>query len=202
MKHLIADTVLDYWFGPRPLSPRGCSERMSAWFGGGEDFDYDIERRFGKLVSSARGGSFDDWECRPETCLALIILLDQFPRNLFRGKAGAYASDDRALALSQKLVSSGDIDQLGYAERIFVLMPYQHVESLLVQREGVHLFQGQARQAPGEWRGVLERVAEYAGRHLEVIEQFGRFPHRNELLARESTSEEIAYLKNGGARFG
>ncbi len=125
----IAKNVLDYWFGSRPITPADASRLGKIWFGGDKDVDYDIERRFGKLVSAARAGSFDGWRSDAENCLALIILLDQFPRNLFRGQAAAFASDEQAFHLSRDMIKQGLLTQLDYPERAFALMPFQHVES-------------------------------------------------------------------------
>lgn len=198
----IAKNVLDFWFGERPLTPEQHAEQGARWFASDQDFDYDIERRFGKLVSAARKGAFDFWATEPENGLALIIILDQFPRNLFRGQAGAFASDEKALELARGLVKSGNLANLNYPERAFALMPYQHSEDLAVQQESVQIYQAQADSAPEEWQKALQGYADFAQQHLNVIEQFGRFPHRNAALGRDNMAEEDVYLNGGGSRFG
>ena len=202
MTNPIAKNVLDFWFGDRPLSPEQYKHRASTWFGSSQDFDYDIERRFGKLVSAARKGAFDTWAKEPEDCLALILILDQFPRNLYRGQAAAFTSDDKALALAGNLYTSGAIEQLGYVERGFALMPYQHAEDLDAQKEGVSAYQQQANSAPDEWQKIMRGYQDFAQQHLDIIEQFGRFPHRNVALGRETKEQENAYLSGGGKTFG
>lgn len=198
----IAKNVLDFWFGSRPLNPSAVSKRGKFWFGGDQDVDYDIERRFGKLVGAARAGSFDTWQTDPENCLALIILLDQFPRNLYRGQASAFASDEQALQLSREMIKQGLFVQLDYPERAFALMPFQHVESKKCQQESVELFQEQADSAPEDWKKIMQGYADFADQHYQIIERFGRFPHRNKVLGREDTAEEAEYLSEGGSRFG
>lgn len=202
MTNPIAKNVLDFWFGERPLTPEQNGEQGARWFVANQDFDYDIERRFGKLVSTARSSSFDSWADDPEDCLALIIILDQFPRNLYRGQASAFASDGKALELARGLAKSGALDQLGYPERAFALMPYQHSEDLEMQQEGVQVYQNQTDFAPEEWQQAMQAYTNFAQQHLDIIEEFGRFPHRNAVLGRDNTPEEDAYLSGGGSRFG
>lgn len=198
----IAKNVLDYWFGSRPITPADASRLGKIWFGGDKDVDYDIERRFGKLVSAARAGSFDGWRSDAENCLALIILLDQFPRNLFRGQAAAFASDEQAFHLSRDMIKQGLLTQLDYPERAFALMPFQHVESKKYQRESVELFQQQADSAPEGWKKMMQGYADFADQHCQIVERFGRFPHRNSVLGRKNTDDEAEYLAGGGSRFG
>lgn len=202
MTNPIAKNVLDFWFGEWPLSPKQNTDRTPVWFRSNQDFDYDIERRFGKLVSTARQGSFDSWAEGAYNCLALILVLDQFPRNLYRGQAMAFASDDKALQLARAMVQSGQLEQLGYTERAFALMPYQHVEDLALQQEGVQLYEKQAETAPEEWQKIMLGYADFAQQHLDIIKRFGRFPHRNAVLGRDSTSDEDEYLRDGAERFG
>lgn len=197
----IAEAVLDFWFGPEDLSPTDTSDRMPIWFRSNADFDYDIERRFGKLVSLATKGEFDNWQDEPKTALALIILLDQFPRNLFRGTAKAFATDAKSLAVTKYALEQDYLDLLSPIEQVFLLMPFQHVEDLEDQVAGIEHYQRLARQAPSEWQGILKGVLDFARRHHVVIEKFGRFPHRNSVLNRDATTEESAYLDEGGDRF-
>lgn len=184
------------------MSPQQVADSNKRWFVSNKDVDYDIERRFGKLVSTARSGTFDGWVKDPENGLALVILLDQFPRNLYRGQVSAFASDSKALGLARAMVEQGFLMELGYPERAFALMPYQHVESLELQLEGVSLYREQAEAAPGDWKQIMCGYADFADQHCKIIERFGRFPHRNKVLGRENTPEETEYLVSGGSRFG
>ena len=202
MTHPIAVNVLDFWFGDWPLTPEENKQRSAVWFVANQDFDDDIERRFGQWVSAARRGVFDSWAAQPDDCLALIIILDQLPRNLYRGQASAFASDTQALALARSLYKSDALEKLGFAERAFALMPYQHAEDLEVQIEGVLAYRQQLDSAPKEWQAMMQGYTDFARQHLDIIEKFGRFPHRNRVLGRENTAEEDEYLNSGGERFG
>ncbi len=194
--------LLEFWFGPRPLEPAAVPGRNQTWFGADPGFDRQLERRFMSLVIAARGGILEHWAADNEDCLALILLLDQLPRNLYRGQSQAFDSDGDALALARSLAASGRLAQLGYCESAFALMPYQHSEDLQTQEQGVALYREQAQNAPGEWREIMRDYCRYAEQHLHIIERFGRFPHRNAVLGRSDTEEELQWLREGGARFG
>jgi uncharacterized protein (DUF924 family) len=172
--------VLAFWFSHR--------ER---WWRGGADFDEEIRRHFGSLHAEIVGGKHEDWRETPAGALAYVIVLDQFSRNMFRGDARAYRSDDRALAASREALARGDDGAMSTDERTFLCMPFMHSEDLADQERGVALF-----GASGDVESL--RAAE---RHRDVIRRFGRFPHRNALLGRLSTAEEIAFLKEPGSSF-
>ena len=197
----IVDSVLCFWFGSEVLSPAKATARMPTWFEQDGDFDYDIERRFGKLVSLAASGRFDDWEKSPKSTLALIILLDQFPRNLYRGTAKAFATDAKALTLTKYALEQNYADSFSPIELVFLLMPFQHAEDLDDQTAGMELYKLLAEHIEQGWRDVLESTYEFAQRHHAIIEQFGRFPHRNSALGRIATPEEITYMEQGGESF-
>lgn len=186
--------VLSYWFGSATRDPARAAKRSSFWFEPNPDTDAEIARLFAGTLRMADGGVLESWQNEPRSCLALVILLDQFPRNLHRGSAQAYEHDHRALLVARTAVQRGDLDRLHPLEQTFLLMPYHHAEDLEVQREGVALFRTIAERASAEWRPELERSLDFALRHLQVIERFGRFPHRNAILARESSPEEQAFL--------
>jgi uncharacterized protein (DUF924 family) len=185
--------VLDFWFGESG-SPDDGSAR-AAWFRKDPAFDDKIRMRFGGLVDEAVTGSLDGWAANPEGALALLIVCDQFPRNLFRGDARAFALDARALSVAKRMVADGWDRGLRPVRRAFVYLPLEHAESLGNQRESVRLF-GMLRDDP-----EAGQYLEWAVKHLEVIERFGRFPHRNESLGRPSTAEELAFLAQPGSRF-
>lgn len=199
------ERVLDFWFADAAREPSAAEARSSLWYGGGaspEEIDREIAERFGDLVRAAAAGELDAWTGTPRGRLALVILLDQFPRNLGRGTARAFEHDERALELTREGVARGDLEELRPVEQVFLLMPYQHVEDLAMQRAGAALYDRIAAEAPLEWRPYLEYTRDYARRHLAIVERFGRFPHRNEVLGRSATAEETAYLAQGGDRFG
>jgi Uncharacterized protein conserved in bacteria len=177
------EAILDFWFAP------GMEKR---WFAADAALDRDLAERFGPDLTEAAGGGLDHWVDTAEGALALVILLDQFPRNLFRGKRQAFAFDGHALAIAEAALLRGHDRGLAPLRRRFLYLPFEHSESLPDQRHCVRLFE----QAGDDPEGL-----DYARRHLEVIERFGRFPHRNEALERETTPEEEEFLKQPGSRF-
>lgn len=184
--------VLDFWFS------EGRSTARPAWFQRDDAFDAVIRSRFGDLVVPAREGALDGWAATGEGALALTLVLDQFPRNLFRGSPEAFASDATALALARRLVLERRDLAMTPVERGFLYLPFEHAESMEAQNQSVAAFEGlrdnPASAAPG---GSID----YAWRHWHVVRRFGRFPHRNAVLGRESTAPELAYLTQPGAGF-
>ncbi|WP_440996542.1 DUF924 family protein [Arhodomonas sp. SL1] len=192
-----ARAILDYWFGvdaERRSDGEIAAERASLWFRADPALDDDIDTRFRESVASAREGALEHWADAPRGRLALILLLDQFPRNLYRANPEAYASDRQALAHSLNAQSRGEARELRPVERLFLYMPMMHAESLPVQDRSVALFETLAAEMPEAQRPPFERSAEAARRHREVILRFGRFPHRNAVLARPSTPAEAEFL--------
>lgn len=181
--------VRDFWFGPPPWAFR------PAWFRKDPDFDAAIGTRFGALVEVALAGPLG-WGPAPAELLAEILVLDQFPRNLYRGQARAFAGDARARALALGLVDGGAHLKLQPLERLFAYLPLEHAEDPALQDRSVALFTALAAQHAG-----LAEVLDYAERHRDVIRRFGRFPHRNAALGRASTPEEQAYLATPGSGF-
>lgn len=198
----IAQSVYDYWFGTEGLSLEAVKKRASLWWQGSADTDYDIERRFGKLVEAAGKRSFDNWTHNARSALALIILNDQFPRNLYRGSGKAFSHDPLALEYSRQLVNSDAFNELEPIEKTFSLMPFEHSENIEDQEFSVAKFTELAESADDEWQEQMRFYLKYAEDHRDIIKDFGRFPHRNQVLARESTPQEIDYLESGGHRFG
>ncbi|MGH8209051.1 MAG: DUF924 family protein, partial [Steroidobacteraceae bacterium] len=164
--------------------------------------DAAIRARFGDLVARAAQGKLASWAGSPRRCLSLIILLDQFPRNIYRGTAQAFAHDEQALGLTLAGMQSAADGALDVVERIFFYMPLQHCESREVQHESVTAYRRLATEAPQELRGVFEDTLESAQYHRSIIERFGRFPHRNRVLERASTHEEKAWLSSSAKRMG
>jgi uncharacterized protein (DUF924 family) len=184
-----AAAVLDFWFGPPPLASR------AEWFRKDPVFDETIRARFGALVEHAIDSGLD-WGETPADRLAQIVVLDQFPRNLFRGQARAFAGDARARALALALVDDGGHRALHPLQRWFVYLPLEHAEDGALQDRCVELMAALAAADPAH-AGALD----YAERHRDVIRRFGRFPHRNAALGRSSTPEEQAYLDTPGSGF-
>ncbi len=176
------EAVLSFWF--TETSPK-------QWWKVDTAFDAEVRRRFGTLHHSAQLGELWEWRKQPRGRLAEIIVLDQFSRNMFRGTPQAFASDAMALALAQEAVAGGHDASLAPKERGFLYMPYQHSESRKVQQESVRLFK------------ALDAAEQYdfALRHKAIVDRFGRFPHRNDILGRQSTNEELEFLKQPGSSF-
>jgi uncharacterized protein (DUF924 family) len=187
-----AADVLVFWFG-EPNSPDHLQPR-DFWFRKSDATDRLIQSRFGSTVEAALIGQHDDWAATPRGALALVLVLDQFTRNIFRGTPRAFAGDPRALALATRMVDSGRDRLLAPAERWFIYLPLEHSERLLDQFESVRVFERLAADG-------LEAPLDWARRHLEVVKRFGRFPHRNAILGRESTAEELEYLRQPGSGF-
>lgn len=191
-----AREVLDFWFGAAGSPERGQERKQ--WFRKREAFDTQLRERFGALLEAARAGELDAWCATPEGALALVIVLDQFSRNCLRGTPHAFSADDKALAIARAMVESGADRRLpDVYHRMFAYMPFEHAESVAMQLESVRLFGELAREAAPGVQGFYD----YARRHAEVIERFGRFPHRNAVLGRESTEAELAFLREPGSRF-
>ena len=197
-----AHDILKFWFDDAPFSPAATLARNGTWFQSDDDFDRQIWSMFADSVSDASTGLYDVWAEAPEGRLALIILLDQFPRNMYRGTAEVYRHDARAMAFAREGVEANHLDGFGVPEQAFFLMPYQHSEDLATQKAGVELYKIMAAQADDEWREIAEGYRDFAIRHYEIIAQFGRFPHRNQALGRKSTPAEDQYLAGGGETFG
>jgi len=187
-----AAEVLDFWFGAPGSSEHGQTREL--WFVKRDATDALIRARFGPLIDAALRGECDAWAAMPRGALALIILLDQFTRNVFRDTPRAFAGDARALAIATALVDRGDDRALSLHERWFAYMPFEHAESLPMQNRSVALFTELAQDG-------LASPLDWAIKHRDVVVRFGRFPHRNELLARPATDEEIAFLAQPGSRF-
>jgi uncharacterized protein (DUF924 family) len=186
------EEILEFWFGRPGAADYGSTRK--AWFRKDATFDAAIRERFGAAIETALADGFADWTA-VRGMLARILLLDQFTRNSFRDTPRAFAGDALALALAEKAIARGDDDQLIPVERWFMYLPYVHAESPSAQERAVSLFR-HLRDTTG-----LAEPLDWAERHAAVIRLFGRFPHRNAMLGRESTPEEIAFLAAPGSRF-
>ena len=185
--------VIDFWFG-REGKP-GYGTFRDAWFEKDPDFDREVRDRFGGLYEEAASGRLDGWKDDARGCLALVISLDQFPRNMFRGDARAHATDEKALETAVYAVERAFDRELPAFQRMFLYMPFMHSENVEEQRRSVELFERLAAE-PG-----APDVTEYAVGHREIVERFGRFPHRNAVLGRETTLEEAEFFTQPGSSF-
>lgn len=195
------ESFLAFWFGTTREQPDRISDRRNWWFGPDEERDRELEARYQNDCDAARAGRLDDLADTPRGCLALILLLDQLPRNLYRGTARAFASDDQALELCLEGHRSGLDRPLALIERVFFWMPLQHAEDLERQELGVQLFTSLASEDP-ERDALWSGFADFAELHHDIIQRFGRFPHRNAALGRTTTDQEAAWLQAGGETFG
>ncbi|MBC8158455.1 MAG: DUF924 domain-containing protein [Alphaproteobacteria bacterium] len=177
-----ANDVLEFWF---------AESKPEQWYKKDSDFDQVIRDRFGKTHAVAVSGALDHWAETADGYLALIIVLDQFSRNMCRDDPGAFAADPKALALTKMALEKGFVEKATKEQAQFLLMPLMHSESLADQEMSIPLFE----------RHCGEKVAEFAIRHRNIIARFDRFPHRNAVLSRESTPEEIEFLKTEGSSF-
>ena len=193
-----ARAVLDFWLGPiesddQPSPP----EKSSTWYTRSDVVDHEIRERFGADLEAAREGRLDAWAETPRGRLALVIVLDQFSRNLYRDSGEAFAKDPVALSLTLDAIERGWDRELFHQERVFLYMPLMHAEDRAAQARGVQVFERLAEEARGPFAAAARNNLEYAIRHQRVVDRFGRFPHRNEVLGRESTPEELEHLAKG-----
>lgn len=196
------ESVLGFWFGDGPDSPEAAAARRILWFGGDPSFDERIRKRFEGLPSRALRGGLDAWQQGARSSLALVLVLDQFPRNLYRGTAKAFAYDPLAREIAVAALGNRIDTELAPLEATFLYLPLEHSEDIEAQERCVSLFRKLLERAPVDQHPQVEASLSYAIRHREVIGRFGRFPHRNAVLGRPSTSEEISYLEAGGETFG
>lgn len=187
------EEVLDFWFGRE--GEAGYGEFREAWFQKDDEFDREIQDRFGELYEEAASGALDGWRDEARSCLALVIVLDQFSRNMFRGDPRTYATDGKALEVSKYAVEHALDRELPGFQRHFLYMPFMHSEEIEDQRRSVELFERLSRSTEET------DVTSYAVEHMKIVERFGRFPHRNEILDRTTTPEEAEFLIQPGSSF-
>jgi uncharacterized protein (DUF924 family) len=198
----VPEDVLEFWFVDAAGSPEAARKRNKLWFDGNPETDSEIWELFADVITDAAGDIYDHWGKTGLGRLALIILLDQFPRNIYRGTSEVFHHDERALSLAGQGVTLGQLAGLSIPEQAFFLMPYQHSEDISVQRAGLQLMQAMADEAPEEWQAIAQGYLDFAMRHHDIVAAYGRFPHRNSLLGRSSTEAEAEFLTAGGETFG
>ena len=193
--------ILEFWFGDVDELGRSDALHSRRWFMKDDAFDRDIAERFAGTFADVRAGKREQWLDDPRGRLAYVIVLDQFARNMFRGTARMFEGDKQAQAAAVEGVARGDDALLGVNERSFLYMPFMHSEDLDMQDRAVALFTALAASAPAELRGGLAAAVQYAEKHRDIVARYGRFPHRNAALARDSTPAEIEFLKQPGSGF-
>lgn len=186
--------VLDFWFAS-PGEPEHNRTR-AVWFKKDDAFDDEIRRRFGALIEDALAGKLESWRATADGAVAYIIVLDQFTRNVHRGTPKSFAGDPRALAAAREIVATGADRALSGVYRQFVYLPFEHAEDMKAQDESMRLFSQLAADVP-----ALADLPTWADRHRVIIARFGRFPHRNAILGRQSTAEEEAFLREAHSSF-
>lgn len=185
-------SVIDFWYSARA---------RALWFEKDKAFDDEIRVRFGAAVHAAQMGELDSWAVTPMGALALLILLDQMSRNIFRGSPKAFLGDARALAIANAAIARDFDKSLPFNQRRFFYLPFEHAEDMANQDRSIALFTRLYEEADGGDRQNAEEQLDYAHRHRDIIKRFGRYPHRNEALGRPSTEEEIDFLKKPGSSF-
>lgn len=192
------EDVLRFWLGEPGAPPLANAER---WFAKDDALDREIEERFGPTLEAGARGELSAWKATPRGRLALVVLFDQFSRNVFRGQPRAFAQDGLARDLSLEAIAAGDEGDLGLVERQFLYMPLMHAEDVDLQRQCVAAFTRIRDRASGELRAYFDNAIDFAVRHADIVERFGRFPHRNAILGRASTPAETAFLTQPGSSF-
>ena len=190
--------VIEFWLGPSPMDFHAAKLASRRWYVTDDQLDQNIRRKFGEAIQQACAGVLSGWEETADGALALVILLDQFTRNAYRGTATAFSGDAMAREVTTRALDKGLDRELPIPGRLLLYHPFEHSEDRQDQQRSVALFAALAAQAPFEWREYIDEFLRYAHAHLEVIERFGRFPHRNEALGRESTPAELEWLATHG----
>ncbi|NNL66131.1 MAG: DUF924 domain-containing protein [Myxococcales bacterium] len=196
-----AAALHDVWFRDEFDDPQAVGERAKLWFSSNASFDALLSKRFGDLPDRALAGELAAWCEQPRSSLALVLALDQLPRNLFRDTPRAFAYDSAALEATRSALVRGVDEDLHPVEACFLYLPLEHAEDADAQAESVVRFRALLTRAPAGLREQFESFLGFAERHAAVIERFGRFPHRNRILGRTSTPEEAHYLAEGGETF-
>ena len=195
------EDVLDFWFGQPGPAAEVAARQKKLWFGKSVANDQLVTQRFADTLIAAGAGKLDHWALTPCGQLALIVVLDQFPHHIHRNQGQSFAYDAQSLALAQAMIQNGDAARVAPIERVFVYLPLEHAESLALQDQSVALYAQLEADAPAAERPLFQGCLDDAQQHRGVVARFGRFPHRNALLGRSSTAEEIEFLKQPRSRF-
>jgi len=197
-------TVLDFWFGQQAAQTSSADiakAQASLWWGKDSALDQQILQRFEPVLKGLISGQYPHWLDKPQSKLAAIIVLDQFSRNMYRNSGSAFCQDSLALHWALEMIRQGQDKQLSLIERVFLYMPLEHSEQLIMQKLCLEKFQQLAAEAPQSFSEQAQSYVDFAQRHLDIIERFGRFPHRNSVLNRVSNEEELQFLQQPGSSF-
>ena len=195
------DRVLAFWFGHGQTTMEVADEKTGLWWSKNERVDREIVDHFAATSEAAASGELTRWGESPRGLLALIICTDQFPRNMYRDTPQAFACDSAALAYAKQCVDGGAAAQLRPIERMFAYLPFEHSEVLAEQQRSIALYEELAQSVRADQAELFNGYLDYARQHYDIIERFGRFPHRNKILGRESSDEELAFLEQPGSSF-
>lgn len=195
------ESIHTFWFGESQDDAEVAHQKKHLWWAKDSQVDLTIAKRFSLSTQAAALGQLDAWSVTAQGQLSLILLLDQFPRNMYRGLPKSFSFDAHALAWSLRGLADGVDQQLRPIERVFFYLPLEHAESLTHQEHAVRLFEKLAADVPAQQKETFEGFLQFAKRHHDVIARFGRFPHRNEILERACTDAERAFLKTPGSSF-
>jgi uncharacterized protein (DUF924 family) len=195
------DSILHYWFGNSADDAEVVREKTVLWWKKNPEVDEEIRRRFEAMLESEIKGELASWGNSPRGQLARMLLLDQFPRNMYRGTARAFAYDEQARRLARQALDQGVDRKLRPVERVFIYLPFEHSEDVQDQATGVQLFEALLEEVPATVKQPFQNFLDFAKKHKEIVDNFKRFPHRNPLLGRESTPQELEFLKRPGSSF-
>jgi len=193
--------ILTYWFADIATNPAASESRMKLWFGKDSEVDQHLRETYAGDINKAMLGEYDGWMSSADGGLALIIMLDQFSRNIFRDTEKMFSQDRKALALAKEMVRSGLHEQLNPYQKLFCYLPYEHSEALMDQADSIVLYEKLHQEVSAEQKAFFKNVLDYAYAHQRIIQRFSRFPHRNAILKRESSAEEEAFLQEPGSSF-
>jgi len=202
LNNKVINQITTFWLGSSLDSPELADARREWWYRGGAAVDDDIRHRFGALLPKACNGELAAWLATADGALALILLLDQFTRNLYRSTPDAYVGDALAFEIVYQAIESNIDEDLHPVARIWLYHPFHHAESVTQQDEGLALLETVLQAAPSAWHAYVQRSITGWTSHRDIVARFGRFPHRNKVLGRSSTAEERAFMKEDGNTFG
>lgn len=195
------ESVLSFWFGSSQLASEISKQQKSLWWSKNDKIDTEIIQRFQGLVDGVKKDKYSHWGETPPGLLATIICLDQFPRNMYRGKAQSFSYDRFALEYAKLFVSKNFDKELPLIYRVFGYIPFEHSENIEDQERSVELYLNLVNEVREEDKNLFEGFYQFALKHYEFIQEFGRFPHRNSILGRESTKQELEFLAQPGSSF-
>ena len=193
--------ILQFWFGDENELQAISDKQSALWWGKNDQTDATIKEKYSGLVEAASAGNLEHWKSEAESCLAYVLLLDQFSRNIYRGTAAAFANDARALSTTLDGLKSGLDKKLSPMQRVFFYLPLEHSESLAMQELSLHQFKNLQHDDNAEHPEIFSKFYQFAEAHYRIIKKFDRYPHRNAMLGRQSSAEELAFLQQPNSSF-